>query len=221
MTAAPVDLSRIVGRAAARSGHGDLATNAAMVLAKPPGQKPRALAETLAAALARRLPMSTRSRSPAPASSTSASPTASGRRSSASILAAGTDYGRSTIGAGAQGQCRVRLGQPDRPDACRPLPRRGVRRRAGQPAGLRRLRGHAGILHQRRRRAGRRARPLGLPALPRGARRDDRRDPAGLYPGDYLVPVGAGAGRGVRPRPARRCRKTSRCRSSTTAPSMR
>ena len=37
----------------------------------------------------------------------------------------------------------------------------------------------ARILHQRRRRAGRRARPLGLPALPRGARRGDRRDPRG------------------------------------------
>ena len=40
-------------------------------------------------------------------------------------------------------------------------------------------RGDARILHQRRRRAGRRARPLGVPALPRGARRGDRRDPRG------------------------------------------
>ena len=37
------------------------------------------------------------------------------------------------------GQCRIRLGQSDRADACRPLPRRGVRRRAGQSAGLHRL----------------------------------------------------------------------------------
>ena len=50
--------------------------------------------------------------------------------------------------------------------------------------------GHARILHQRRGRAGRRARPLGLPALSRGARRDDRAIPEGLYPGDYLKPVG-------------------------------
>ena len=48
----------------------------------------------------------------------------------------------------------------------------------------------ARILHQRRRRAGRCARPLGLPALPRGAGRDIGEIPEGLYPGDYLVPVG-------------------------------
>jgi hypothetical protein len=52
------------------------------------------------------------------------------------------------------------------------------------------IRRHARILHQRRRRAGRRARALGLPALPRGARRDIGEIPEGLYPGDYLVPVG-------------------------------
>ena len=79
--------------------------------------------------------------------------------------------------AGREGQCRICLGQSDRADACRPRPRRGVRRRARQSPGLRRLRGDARILHQRRRRAGRRARALGLPALPRGARRGYRRDP--------------------------------------------
>ena len=98
-------------------------------------------------------------------------------RSSPRMLDAGPDYGRSTIGGGTQGQCRICLGQPDRTDACRPLPRRGGRRRAGQPAGLRRLRRHQGILHQRRRRADRRAGALGHAALPRGARRRDRRDP--------------------------------------------
>ena len=41
-----------------------------------------------------------------------------------------------------KGQCRICLGQSDRADACRPLPRRGVRRRAVQPAALRRLRRH-------------------------------------------------------------------------------
>ncbi len=40
---------------------------------------------------------------------------------------------------GRQGECRIRLRQPDRPDACRPRPRRGVRRRARQSAGLCRL----------------------------------------------------------------------------------
>ena len=41
------------------------------------------------------------------------------------------------------------------------------------------------------RRAGRRARALGVPALPRGARRERSATiPEGLYPGDYLKPVG-------------------------------
>ena len=38
---------------------------------------------------------------------------------------------------------------------------------------------------------GRRARALGVPALPRSARRDIGGFPEGLYPGDYLVPVSA------------------------------
>ena len=53
-------------------------------------------------------------------------------------------------------------------------------------------RGDARILHQRCRRAGRRAGALGLSALPRGAGRGrSARFPEGLYPGDYLKPVGA------------------------------
>ena len=37
--------------------------------------------------------------------------------------------------------------------------------------------------------------------------------PAGLYPGDYLEPVGAGAGDGIRPRRCSRCPRTSGCPS--------
>ncbi|MGA1684734.1 MAG: arginine--tRNA ligase, partial [Gemmobacter sp.] len=81
------------------AGHGDMATNAAMVLAKPAGMQPRAIAEALAARLG-----------------------ADGRIASAevagpgflnlrlapevwqgvigAILAAGADYGRATLGAG-------------------------------------------------------------------------------------------------------------------------
>ena len=92
------------------------------------------------------------------------------------------DYGRSDIGQGRKGQCRIRLGQSDRADACRARPRRGVWRRARQSAGVCRLRGDARILHQRCRRPGRRARPLGLSALPRGARRGHRRHSGGALP---------------------------------------
>ena len=101
----------------------------------------------------------------------------SGSGSSRTILDEGADYGRSAHRQGRDGQRRVRLRQPDRAHARRPLPRRGVRRCARQSARLRRLRGHARVLRQRRRRAGRRARPLGVPALPRGAGRGHRRDP--------------------------------------------
>ncbi|MBN9274598.1 MAG: arginine--tRNA ligase, partial [Mesorhizobium sp.] len=45
------DLSRIAVEPPRDATHGDLAINAAMVLAKPTGQNPRALAERLAAAL--------------------------------------------------------------------------------------------------------------------------------------------------------------------------
>jgi arginyl-tRNA synthetase len=48
-----LDLSRINVEPPRDPSHGDLATNAAMVLAKPTGQNPRALAEKIAAALAK------------------------------------------------------------------------------------------------------------------------------------------------------------------------
>ena len=126
----------------------------------------------IAARAGRGSPTSPRPRSPGRASSTCALRAGvCARRPAQRSLEPGATIGRGAVGAGAAGQCRIRLGQPDRADACRPWPRRGVRRRAGQPARLRRPRGDARILHQRRRRAGRRARPLRLPALPRGAGR--------------------------------------------------
>src|SRR5215212_9161396 len=48
---AQLDLSRISVEPPRDASHGDLATNAAMVLAKPTGQNPRALAEKIAEAL--------------------------------------------------------------------------------------------------------------------------------------------------------------------------
>ncbi|PSJ65673.1 arginine--tRNA ligase [Kumtagia ephedrae] len=51
VTGAPLDLGRVSVEPPRDASHGDLATNAAMVLAKAVGQNPRALAETIAAAL--------------------------------------------------------------------------------------------------------------------------------------------------------------------------
>ena len=99
------------------------------------------------------------------------------------------------------GQCRIRLGQSHRAPACRPLPRRRVRRCTGQSAGVQRLRGDPRILHQRCRRPGRRARPLRLSALPRGARRGHRSDP-GRFLSRRLSQAGRRSfGRRVRPQP--------------------
>jgi arginyl-tRNA synthetase len=52
--ASPVDLSRIVVEPPREAGHGDVATNAAMALAKDAGLKPRDLAERIAAELRKR-----------------------------------------------------------------------------------------------------------------------------------------------------------------------
>jgi arginyl-tRNA synthetase len=51
LVAAGAGLSRVVVEPPKEASHGDMATNAAMVLAKDAGQKPRDLAEAIAAAL--------------------------------------------------------------------------------------------------------------------------------------------------------------------------
>ena len=134
-------------------------------------------------------------------------------------LSLGRDYGRSEIGAARKGQRRIRLRQSDRAAACRPWPRRGVRRRARQPARLCRLRRDARILHQRRRRPGRRAGALGLSALPRGARRGHRRHPGGAL--SRRLPQGSAAASSP-PTTASSsppCRRPNGCRSCASAPS--
>src|SRR5471030_2872195 len=53
LVGASADLSRVVVEPPRDASHGDMATNAAMVLAKDAGQKPRELAEKIADALRR------------------------------------------------------------------------------------------------------------------------------------------------------------------------
>jgi hypothetical protein len=154
--------------------HGDLATNAAMVLAKRAGTNPRALAGLIAPKL-ERCPRWRRRDRRARLHQPAAVPDV-WRRSCARSWP-GRDYGRSRHRRGAAGQRRICLGQPDRADAHGPLPRRGGRRRAGEPARGMPASRSPGILCQRRRRPGRYARPLGAPALPRGAGRGHRRHP--------------------------------------------
>ena len=66
---AGIDFSRVVVEPPRDAGHGDLATNAAMVLAKEAKAKPRDLAEAIAARLRADPTDRRRSMSPAPASS--------------------------------------------------------------------------------------------------------------------------------------------------------
>ncbi len=117
------------------------------------------------------------------ASSTSRSPTGSGARGSADCLKAGIAYGDSTMGKGAKVNVEYVSANPTGPlhvahargaivgDALSNL-----LHKAGYDV-------TQGILHQRRRRPGRQARPVDLPALPRGAGRDDRaRSPRASIP---------------------------------------
>lgn len=96
---AGLDLSRVTVEAPREAGHGDLATNAAMVLAKPAAMKPRDIAELLAAKLREHADV---------VSAEIAGPgflnlkLSDGfwRAQLQHILAAGSRYGESTLGAG-------------------------------------------------------------------------------------------------------------------------
>ena len=169
------DLSRVVVEPPRDASHGDMATNAAMVLAKDAKAKPRDLAEQIATKLrADELIEKVDVAGPGFINLTlKAYVWADALRT---VLREGERLRPQRHRRGREGQCRIRLGQSDRTDACRPLPRRRVWRCAGEPAGVRRLRRHPRILHQRCRRAGRCARALGLSPVSRGARRDYRRD---------------------------------------------
>ena len=174
---AGIDQSRVTVEPPRDPAHGDMATNAAMVLAKDAGKKPRELAEAIAEKLARRRDLVAKVDIAGPGFINLTLKPGRLDRGAARRGAAGRALWRERYRRRRAGQCRICLGQSDRADACRPLPRRRVRRCAGKPARLRRLQGDARILHQRCRRAGRCARALGLSALSRGARRRHRRDP--------------------------------------------
>ena len=94
-----LDLSAVTVEPPRDAGHGDMATNAAMVLAKPAGQKPRDIAEALAAKLGS---------DPRITSTEVAGPGFLNLRIDpkawagviAAVLAEGTQYGRSDMGKG-------------------------------------------------------------------------------------------------------------------------
>ena len=212
---AGLDASRVVVEPPRDPSHGDMATNAAMVLAKDAGKKPRELADALAAVLAD---------DPLIESVAVAGPgfiNLTLKRDAwldelRAAISGGTEYGRSDFGSAKPVNVEYVSANPDRADACRPLPRRRVRRCARQPAGLHRPRRHPRVLHQRCRRAGRRARALGVPALSRGAGRGHRRDSRRALSGRLPQARRRGAGGGVRAARSSSRRKRNGCRSSAT-----
>ncbi len=81
------------------ASHGDMATNAAMVLAKPAGMKPRDIADKLAAKLADD-PRITSAEVAGPGFLNLRLDPSVWQGVAASVLSSGTDYGRGTLGAG-------------------------------------------------------------------------------------------------------------------------
>lgn len=183
------DLSRIAVEPPRDASHGDLATNAAMVLAKSVGQNPRALAETLATAL----------RADADVASVEvAGPGFVNMRLSdgywqahlKTILAEGSNYGRSMRGAGSRINVEYVSANPTGPMHV------GHCRGAVVGDALANLLAFAGydvtkeyLIND----AGAQIDVLARSAMLRyreALGEDIGEIPAGLYPGDYLVPVG-------------------------------
>ena len=173
----------------ATPSHGDLATNAAMVLAKNAGQNPRALAETIAAALRQDKDV---------ASAEVAGPGFVNLRLSDGfwqahlrfILEAGADYGRSSVGAGIKTNVEYVSANPTGPMHV------GHCRGAVVGDALANLLAFAGydvtkeyLIND----AGAQIDVLARSAMLRyreALGETIGEIPAGLYPGDYLVPVG-------------------------------
>jgi arginyl-tRNA synthetase len=183
------DLARIVVEPPRDASHGDLATNAAMVLAKPLGKNPRALAEAIAAELARDADI---------VSAEVAGPgfinlrltNATWHGVLAAVIAAGQGYGRSAVGGGRKVNVEYVSANPTGPMHV------GHTRGAAFGDALAALLDAAGFAVTREyyiNDAGAQVDVLARSAYLRyrealgetiGA------IPEGLYPGDYLVPVG-------------------------------
>ncbi|MER8591788.1 arginine--tRNA ligase [Mesorhizobium sp. M1182] len=183
------DLSRIAVEPPRDASHGDLATNAAMVLAKPTGQSPRALAERLAEALRADEDI---------AAAEIAGPGFVNLRLKdgfwqahlTALLGEGRNYGRSTVGGGKKTNVEYVSANPTGPMHV------GHCRGAVVGDALANLMAFAGydvtkeyVIND----AGSQIDVLGRSVMLRyrEALGDEIGDiPAGLYPGDYLIPVG-------------------------------
>ncbi|MBJ6120647.1 arginine--tRNA ligase [Sphingomonas mollis] len=170
------------------ASHGDLATNAAMVLAKPAGVKPRDLAERLAAELTK-LDDVARVDVAGPGFINMMLTDDSWRAELATVHAAGADYGRSTTGEGITVNIEYVSANPTGPmhmGHCRGAV-------VGDAlANLLEFAGNKVIREYYVNDAGGQVDVLGRSAHVRyrEALGETVTIPEGLYPGDYLVPVG-------------------------------
>ena len=184
-----LDLGSVAVEPPRDPAHGDMATNAAMVLARPAGLKPRDLAVPLAAWL---------ERDPRIANATVAGPGFLNLRLSDDVwhrvlratLAAGGDFGRSAIGARQKVNVEFVSANPTGPLHV------GHTRGAVFGDALARLLAHAGYEVTREyyiNDAGAQVDVLARSAYLRyvEAQGEAVEIPEGLYPGDYLIEIGA------------------------------
>jgi arginyl-tRNA synthetase len=168
--------------------HGDLATNAAMVLAKPAGTNPRALAGLIAPRLAE-LPEIESAEVAGPGFINVRLTPESWRAELATILGDGADYGRSTLGKGTRVNVEYVSANPTGPMHM------GHCRGAVVGDALASLLEYAGYAVTREyyiNDAGAQVQTLGRSAhlRYREALGETVAIPEGFYPGDYLIPIG-------------------------------
>jgi arginyl-tRNA synthetase len=184
-----LDLSRLNVEPPRDPSHGDLATNAAMVLAKPAGQNPRALAEQIAAALAADADVE-RADVAGPGFVNLKLRDGYWHKLLAAILASGVDYGRGAAGAGRKINVEYVSANPTGPMHI------GHARGAvvgDTLANLLAYVGHGVTKEYYINDAGVQIDVLARSVMLRyreALGEDIGEIPAGLYPGDYLVPVG-------------------------------
>ncbi|MDH2326105.1 arginine--tRNA ligase [Cereibacter sp. SYSU M97828] len=183
-----LDLAAVAVEPPRDAAHGDMATNAAMVLAKPAGKQPRQIAEGLAARLSAD-PRITAVEVAGPGFLNLRLDKALWQRLVAAVLSQGGDYGRSAIGAGTRVNIEFVSANPTGPMHV------GHTRGAVVGDALARLLAFAGWNVTREyyiNDGGAQVDVLARSAYER-YREANGLEPAiaeGLYPGDYLIPVG-------------------------------
>jgi arginyl-tRNA synthetase len=184
-----IDQSRVLVEPPREAAHGDMATNAAMVLAKDAGKKPRELAEALADKL-RRDDIVSKVEVAGPGFINLTLKASAWSGALRAVLCAGADYGRSSVGAGAPVNVEYVSANPTGPMHV------GHCRGAVFGDALATLLGAAGFDVTREyyvNDAGAQVDVLARSAYLRyrEALGEDIEITEGLYPGDYLKPVGA------------------------------